>query len=167
MTVRFAGIGLVGVAVLLAGAAGPARAGFTATTELLGDNQVPPVVTTGFGSAAVVYDDVAGTLSVDLAYADLLGTPAAAHIHVGAKDANGPVVIEFDGFPTTTSGVYSNVFTDADLTGAGGITTLAELAGQIAAGNTYINIHTSFSPRGEIRGQLAAAVPAPPAVVLA
>jgi hypothetical protein len=113
---------------------------------LSGNQSVPVNVTTAFGSATVTVDDVADTVSVILSWTGLIGgPPSAAHIHCCvAVDANGPVVIPFTGFPTTTSGTYSNTFT--------GISA-ANIAG-IEAGLAYINIHNAIFPGGEIRGDI-------------
>jgi hypothetical protein len=73
----------------------------------------------------------------------------------------------FAGFPLgVTSGAYDNTldltlassYNPAFVTANGGTPTSAEaalLAG-IAAGNSYLNIHTSVVPGGEIRGFLVA-----------
>jgi hypothetical protein len=121
---------------------------------LSGTESVPVNVTTAFGSATVTVDDVADTVGVVLSWTGLIGgDPSAAHIHCCvATNANGPVVIPFTGFPTTTSGTYSNTFTGVSA---------ANIAG-IEAGLAYINIHNAVFPGGEIRGDiLAAPVPEP------
>jgi hypothetical protein len=121
---------------------------------LSGSQSVPVNVTTAFGSATVTVDDVADTVAVALSWTGLTGgNPSAAHIHCCvATNANGPVVIPFTDFPTTTSGTYSNTFT--------GVST-ANIAG-IEAGLAYINIHNAVFPGGEIRGDiLASPVPEP------
>jgi hypothetical protein len=120
---------------------------------LSGTESVPVNASTATGAATVTVDDVADTVSVVLSFTGLIGGPAsAAHIHCCvATNANGPVVIPFTGFPTTTSGTYSNTFT--------GISP-AIIAG-IEAGLAYINIHDAVFPGGEIRGDILASVPEP------
>ena len=112
---------------------------------------MPQNVTPAFGTVNAVLDDVLDTLSVTLTFTGLTGGNAsAAHIHCCVQiTANGPVVIPFTGFPSATSGTYSNTFT--------GISA-ANIAG-IEGGLAYVNIHDAAFPGGEIRGQLVAAVP--------
>ena len=119
--------------------------------DLLGTNSVPANASSAFGTADVVLDDLLGTLSLTLTFSGLIGGPAvAAHIHCCvASNANGPVVIPFTGFPSATSGTYSNTFTGISQTNIDGI----------EAGLSYVNIHNVTFPGGEIRGQLLAAVP--------
>jgi len=127
--------------------------------DLSGTQSVPANASTAFGSATVTVDDVADTVGVVLSFSNLTGgTAGAAHIHCCvATDANGPVVIPFTGFPATTSGTYSNLFTGVSA---------ANIAG-IEAGLAYINIHNTVFPGGEIRANiLAAPVPEPSSVAL-
>src|ERR1700682_5577251 len=114
-----------------------------------GTESVPANASTGFGSATVTVDDVLDTVGVVLSFTGLTGGNAtAAHIHCCvATNANGPVVIPFAGFPNTTSGTYSNLFTGVSA---------ANIAG-IEAGLAYINIHDGSFPGGEIRGNIPSA----------
>src|SRR5882724_4826682 len=79
---------------------------------LSGLQAVPGNASTGFGSATVTVDDILDTVFVSMSFSGLTGGNAtAAHIHCCvATNANGPVVIPFTGFPTTTSGTYTNTF---------------------------------------------------------
>jgi hypothetical protein len=131
----------------------------TYNVTLDGSQSVPVNVTSAFGSATVVVDDVADSVSVVLSFTGLTGGNAsAAHIHCCvAPNANGPVVIPFPGFPATTSGTYSNTFTGVSA---------ANIAG-IENGLAYINIHNGVFPGGEIRGDiLATSAPEPASLVL-
>jgi hypothetical protein len=127
---------------------------------LSGTESVPVNVTTALGTATVTLDDVLDTIAVSLNYTGLTGgNPSAAHIHCCVlPNANGPVVIPFSGFPTTTSGTYSNTFTGVSV---------ANITG-IEAGLAYINIHNTVFPGGEIRGDIlpANAVPEPTSAAL-
>jgi hypothetical protein len=126
---------------------------------LSGTESVPANASTAAGSATVTVDDVLDTVGVVLSFTGLTGGNAtAAHIHCCvATNANGPVVIPFVGFPNTTSGTYSNLFTGVSV---------ANIAG-IEAGLAYINIHDAVFPGGEIRGDiLAASVPEPGSLAL-
>jgi len=120
---------------------------------LSGTESVPANASTATGSATVTVDDVANTVGVVMSFTGLTGGNAsAAHIHCCvATTANGPVVIPFAGFPSATSGTYSNLFTGVSA---------ANIAG-IEAGLAYINIHNSVFPGGEIRGDILTPVPEP------
>ena len=63
------------------------------------------------------------------------------------------------GFPLAMAGTYDNTFTS----GFSGTHTFASLLANAEAGLTYLNVHTSTFPRGEIRGQL---VPEPGSLAL-
>jgi CHRD domain len=161
-------------AALLAAAtvtAGP----ITYFATLDGASESPSNASPGTGSAEVIIDTVANTLSVFVTFSDLLGTTTASHIHccTAVPDSGtagvATVTPTFTGFPLgVSSGTYDHVYdltlatsyNAAFVTANGGTTAGAEaaLAAGMAAGEAYLNIHTSFSPGGEIRGFL---VPAP------
>lgn len=146
-----------------------------------GPSESPPNFSPGIGSATVDYDNTAHTLKVHVDFSGLLGTSTAAHIHSAtASPFTGVAGVatttpSFSGFPSgVTSGTYDNTL---DLTSAsswnpsfvtanGGTTAAAEaaLASGFAAGKSYLDIHTTVVPGGEIRGFL---VPVPEPASLA
>jgi CHRD domain len=146
----------------------------TYTADLTGPGESPPNASPGTGFATVITDDVANTLFVDVTFSGLLGTTTASHIHccILPPGATGvaTTVPTFAGFPLgVTSGAYTNTldltlassYNPAFVTANGGTTASAEaalLAG-LAAGEAYLNIHSSVVPGGEIRGFLE--VPGP------
>jgi len=144
----------IALPVFLATASNAASAGiFIYTGALNGAASVPANGSTATGSYTVTVDDVLNTVAVSLTFSGLTGGPAtAAHIHCCvAANANGPVVIPFTGFPSATSGTYSNTFTAVSVANIQGIKN----------GLAYINIHNAVFPGGEIRGQINAGVPEP------
>jgi hypothetical protein len=129
-----------------------ARAAETFTASLDDANSVPPIAGNGTGSATVTISDDGQSVSWDVTWSGLTGDPGAAHIHIGAADANGPVMIPFE--PVTATGT-TGTFNASAYTGGDGLP--ADWAGALAAiraGNTYVNVHTAANPGGEIRGQL-------------
>lgn len=140
------------------------------TAALSGAVEAPPNASPGTGFTTVTYNSTAQTLRVEVSYSGLLAGVTAAHIHgptatphSGTAGVATPVPT-FPGFPSGTSGAYDVTF---DLTEAsswnpafvannGGTLAGAEsaLAAALLAETTYLNIHTSDFPGGEIRGFL-------------
>lgn len=154
------------------------------TTHLTGANESPANTSTGTGDATVNFDLLTHTLSIDLSFSGLSATTTASHIHCCVPPAVAPVATQvpsFTAFPLgVTSGNYSHTFNTLDsatwnptfVLANGGNTAGAEaaLAAGLTAGTSYLNIHTTAFPAGEIRGFLTAAttgqVPEPPAIAL-
>jgi len=148
----------------------------TYDVTLTGPGEAPPNASPGTGFAVITIDTTANTLNiVSDTFSGLLGTTTASHIQcctalpgVGTAGA-ATQTPSFSGFPLgVTSGSYSMLFdmTQAStwdpsfITANGGTAAGAEaaLAAGAAAGDAYLNIHTTVFPGGEIRGFL---VPAP------
>jgi hypothetical protein len=154
---------------------------YTYIANLDGPNEFPSNASPGTGFAKVVYDSASHFMDVHVDFSGLLGTTTASHIH-------GPTALPFAGtagvmtqtptfagFPLgATSGTYDHSFdltlasswNPAFISVSGGTpaTAEAEFAAALADGKTYLNIHSTFRPGGEIRGFL---VPVPlPATML-
>jgi hypothetical protein len=173
---------LIGTALLL-----PARAAYaipiTFVATLSGANEIPPNGSPATGSAKVVLDPAAHTIQINVTFAGLTAPNIAAHIHCCLLFPFDPVnvgvattVPAFPGFPTgVTSGTYSSAvlsltdpgtYNPAFVTLEGGIAAAeAALVAGIENSETYLNIHTTPFPGGEIRGFLVAA-PAPSTLLL-
>jgi hypothetical protein len=155
---------------------------FSATLD--GSQENPPVATTGTGTGTAIYDPMTQMLNVDVNFSGLMGDTTNAHIHCCAADAsmNAGVAVHFvpHGFPLgVTSGSFSHQFDlsmassyDAGyLAASGGTAALARdrLLDAMRTGVAnnmniaYFNIHTSFRPGGEIRGNI---VPEPAALLM-
>ena len=149
------------------------------STTLSGANEVPPVVSPGTGQVLASLDAAANTLFLNVTFSGLLANTSAAHIHccapLGTNAAVATTVPAFPGFPLgVTSGSYLQTLNLADaasynpvfITNNGGTVASAEavLIAGLLAGNTYLNIHTTLNPGGEIRGQLR--VPEPASLLL-
>jgi hypothetical protein len=132
----------------------------TLTATLSGGEETPaPGVLTGAaGSARVFVDTVNEELTVTLTVVNLPAATTAGHIHIAPAGIAGPVVLDFP-IPTGRTGDLSLSFR----VGASsfrpqpqiGIATIADAIQSIVNGNSYVNIHTSANPAGEIRGQLS------------
>jgi len=134
-----------------------------------GPSEAPPNASPGLGIASVDVDLVAHTLAINLSFSGLTGTTTACHIHAPTAVAlTGTASVAtttpfFVGFPTgVTNGLMSIVldqtlstsYNAPFITANGGTTASAEaaLAGYIAAGRAYLNVHSSTFGGGEIRG---------------
>jgi hypothetical protein len=131
-------------------------------THLTGNEEVPPVDTRAQGQAIFQLSKDGTELSFKLIVANIQNV-TQAHIHLGAFGVNGPVVVWLypAGPPAQLiPGRFQGVLAEGVITEA--TTLFGPLAGQslsdlldaIRAGNTYVNVHTSQFPPGEIRGQI-------------
>ncbi len=120
----------------------------------------------------------------DVTFSGLLAPDVAAHIHCCLPSPFDPInvgvattVPAFPGFPLgVTSGFYSSAvlslmdlgtYNPAFVTLKGGLAGAeAALVTGIENGETYLNIHTTLFPGGEIRGFLVPAVPEPSTFLL-
>ena len=158
----------VGLACLLLSALSHA-ATISTTTTLAGANENPANGSTATGSSFVVLDTTTHQLRVAASFSGLSANTTAAHIHCcTSPPANVGVATTmpaFAGFPLgVTSGSFDQTYDTAQastwnpafVTNNGGTTAGAEaaLAVGLAAGQAYVNVHTSTYPAGEIRGFL-------------
>ena len=120
------------------------------STTLSGTNEVPANSSTATGSVNGTVNQETGILSLNIMYsdsaasdstaADSLFSPTAWHIHKGAADTTGAVVIDF-GTTFSTPFAFKDTLSEQQLA-------------DLKAGLYYVNIHTAKYPNGEIRGQL-------------
>ncbi len=155
----------------------------TYVADLTGAAEAPANGSPGTGHAIVVIDSVAHTMNVNIVFSGLIGLTTASHIHcctavpgVGTATV-ATVTPTFTGFPGgVSSGTYDHLFDltlssswrPGFITDHGGTTATAEAAleAAMAAGETYLNIHTNVFTGGEIRGFLQR-VPEPASLSLA
>lgn len=168
-----AGLAFASLVVLgLASPAGAVPVLFSA--NLNGANESPPNGSAGTGTALVTFDLTADTMRVQVNFSGLTTGNTAAHIHCcTASPLTGTagvatVTPTFTGFPGgVTSGTYDHTFdmllassyNSAFIASAFDPTHDAAGAEQalfdaMLAGETYLNIHTTTVPGGEIRGFL-------------
>jgi hypothetical protein len=142
---------------------------------LSGSNEVPPTGSPGTGFAIVTVDTSLQTMEVNVTFSGLLSPDTASHIHCciapGGNAGVATTTPTFPGFPLgVTAGSYDQTFdmtlassyNPAFVTAEGSVAAAeAALFAGIAAGDAYLNIHTSLDPGGEIRGFLEVATPEP------
>ena len=157
---------LVAVALALPLAA-QARHNFL--TFLTGYEEVPSVSTAAEGVFQARTSDDGMTFEYALAYEGLQGSVTQAHIHFASRHVNGPIVVWLCGTaanpgPAGTqtcpqSGTVRGAIGFAQVLAAPATQQLAageiqELIRAMRAGAAYVNVHTTISPGGEIRGQI-------------
>ena len=152
-------LAIAGLFVLLVSAAQAQAQTITFNAALHGGGEVPtPVLTAAAGTAVVTWNTAtkAGTYRVEV-YNMPSGT-TASHIHVGASNVAGPVVINF----TVPAGGISNDFVLSGTFGCSdvqprqpqGLNSCEDFEQALLLNNTYVNVHSQVNGGGEIRGQL-------------
>ena len=131
-------VGMAAAAMLVAGCAGMGG-GDSASVNLTGAEQNPPVTTSasGKGSFKVSSDK---TITGSVTTTGMTGT--VAHIHTAAKGSNGPVTIPLTKTGDNVWSVPPNTkLTDAQYE-------------DFKAGRLYVNVHSAQHKPGEIRAQI-------------
>ena len=114
------------------------------------------------GNAVFMFKDDGSSMKYKLVI-NGLDNVLMAHIHVAeTPGGNGPIVLWLypdapppSLIPGTFNGLLgSRTVTSADLTGAVGIASFADLVTAIDQGLAYVNVHTTAFPGGEIRGDI-------------
>lgn len=125
----------------------------TYTISLTQAQEVPtPKTTTASGSAEIIV--FPESIEFQVFGASMTGI-TMAHIHSGAPGVVGPVVVTLF-LPSAPTGAVNGMFASGTFT-AGNLpagVTLASLKTLLLSGNSYVNVHTSVNPTGEIRGQI-------------
>jgi hypothetical protein len=137
--------------------------------KLSGYQEVPALSTTGHGKFRASIDKQHNEIRYVLTYSGLETAATQSHIHFENKTNNGPIVVFLctnlgNGPPGTQAcpangGTISGTIRPADVGGGASAQGLAagefdELVRAIKAGATYVNVHSTGRPGGEIRAQL-------------
>lgn len=107
--------------------------------DLSGAMEVPANTSTASGRGEFVVDTASDTLSFDLSFSGLTGMETATHIHGPA--AAGATAGALFTLPTGTPKIGVWHYDPA-------------LEADILEGRTYVNVHSTMFPAGEIRGQI-------------
>jgi hypothetical protein len=151
MLILIAGLGFTGLA------AGDEL--FKAT--LIGDQEVPPVVTDTAGKVFIMLNKDETALEFHLHVSDGVRIQQS-HIHCAPAGVNGPIVVFLAGLHAAGLNIDGKWISNATITNTSIINTacgatVSALAQSMRNGNTYVNVHSVAHPGGEIRGQLAPA----------
>lgn len=141
----------------------PAGAGNDRTfnAHLTGGQETVPVDTNAQGQAMFKLSKDGESLAFKLVAANIEDV-LMAHIHLAPAGSNGNIVVWLypDGPPPQLiEGRFSGVLAEGVITADDLVNDLAgqdlsALLDAIQAGNTYVNVHTTANPGGEIRGQI-------------
>jgi hypothetical protein len=134
---------------------------------------IPAISTTGNGTFVARINQDESEITYTLSYDDLEGQVTQSHIHFGQRSTAGGISVwlcQTAGTPApaavaattpmcpTPGGSVSGVLTAASVIGpaAAGIEpgAFGELVDAIRAGATYVNVHSTKWPGGEIRSQI-------------
>jgi hypothetical protein len=130
--------------------------------RLKGKNETPLTVTTASGTLQLTVNDADNLVHFVLTYSGIQTPVMFAHIHVGQPNVAGGVTVFFCGGggrdACPQEGTVEGDFSDSDVLplatqqlAAGDLATLLKA---IRAQQTYVNVHSTTSPGGEIRGQI-------------
>lgn len=143
--------------------------------QLVGVNEVPSVSTGASGEFKAQINNHENAIDWELSYDGLEGAVQQAHIHFGQRHVNGGITVFLctnlgngpagiqpcPASPATITGTImaADVSPNIPATAAArtqGINTeeLEELVRAIRAGATYVNVHSTTWPGGEIRDQI-------------
>jgi hypothetical protein len=143
--------------------AGDTSKKFFKADELTGYQETPGVSSNGFGEFEATVNDETQTITYTETYGGLDAPAVQSHIHFGNRFDAGGVSAFLCGGGTKppcppTGGTITGVITAADVIGPAvqGIEpgSIAELIRAMRAGETYVNVHTTKFPGGEIRAQV-------------
>jgi hypothetical protein len=136
--------------------------------DLSGDEEVPAVFSAGKGDLRLLVYPGRNTIAYELTYGGLSAAVTQAHIHFGQPAVNGAISVFLCSNlgngpagtqPCPNSGTISGLITADQVVnnaaaqgiGAGNIDALIDVLREQL---TYVNVHTSAFPGGEIRGQI-------------
>lgn len=137
--------------------------------DLSGDEEVPVVSTPAKGQLRLLVYPDGNSIGYELSYSGLQADITQAHIHLGQPSVNGAISVYLcsnlpnppantPACPGPRTGTVSGVLSMASVIGpdAQGIAPgqIDRLIDALRERLTYVNVHTTRSPGGEIRGQI-------------
>ena len=123
-------------------------------------SEVPPPALDGASPSGSADFTVNGTsVAYKLNASGLTSAPVAAHIHLGAPGAAGPVIVPLTVAAGPSAGTASGEgsFDASGVKGKkpdGSAMTLDDVLAAMRSGGTYVNVHTANNKPGEVRGQI-------------
>jgi len=164
------GVAIVGIVALGIGTVAAAHGNNQRFDEqLTGYEEVPALSTPGNGTFRAFVDKSAQEIDWQLRFGDLETDATQAHIHFENPTNAGPIVVflctNLGNGPAgtqpcpTAGGTISGTIRPADITNLAAADGIAagefdEFVQAMRAGATYVNVHSTGHPSGEIRAQL-------------
>ena len=143
---------------------------------LVGYEEVPVVVTTASGEFKAQINDAESEVAYSLSYSNLEGAVQQAHIHLGQKGVNGGITVFLcsnlgngpagtqpcPAPPATITGVITAVDVSPNIPATAAARAQGLEPGEfddfldaLRAGKTYVNVHSTKFPGGEVRSQIS------------
>jgi hypothetical protein len=142
----------------------------TLRAKLKADNEIPIVISNATGEFRGKVNFDTQTIEYEVSWDGLEGTVTQSHIHAAQPFANGGIFIWLcqtgqaaapagtPACPTSLPAVVTGTIEAADIVAPAGQSiaaqSFADAIAAIAGGNAYVNVHSTVSPGGEIRGQV-------------
>ena len=154
--------------------------GFASIKELLTGYEEVPSVSTGASGEFTAKIRKDSTIDWQLSYSDLEGAVQQSHIHLGQPGVNGGITVFLctnlgngpagtqpcPAPPATISGTIAMADVSPNIPATAGARTqglntgeIDELLAAMRAGATYVNIHSTTWPGGEVRSQIEPGLP--------
>ena len=154
--------------------------GFINIKELLTGYEEVPSVSTGASGEFNARIRKDSTIDWELSYSDLEGAVQQAHIHLGQAGVNGGITVFLctnlgngpagtqpcPAPPATIRGTIATADVSPNIPATAGARTqglntgeMDELVAAMRAGATYVNVHTTTWPGGEVRSQIENGTP--------
>lgn len=119
------------------------------STFLTGSAEVPPVATAATGTMTLTLQGQSGSWVLN--GQNFSSNVTAAHIHGPAGvGVNAGIIVTLSGAQPSNSISSTGTFGPANVTGM----TWDTFVTHVRNGMTYVNVHTTTNPGGEVRGQL-------------
>lgn len=147
-------------------ASGASALTYDITASLDGAQETPPVATPGTGTLTGTYDSDTNILLWSGTFSDLIGTTTDAHFHGPAAVGVGPAGVR-EAMTAASGDTFPIGVSSGSFSGSASATISESDELELLGGLWYVNIHSTFRPGGEIRGQVyAVAVPEPAMLAL-
>lgn len=141
--------------------AGAYSAEFIFSGYLWEGEEVPPTGSPATGSFGATLDDQTWVISGNMLISNLTSNLTGAHIHEGAVGQNGPVRFDLLANATSIDTFGNHIVVHYSGVIPGTQAQKEDLLNKMLNEMTYVNIHSSNFPVGEIRGQIFCIVPEP------
>lgn len=132
------------------GQIGPAQM----VANLSGGAVVPANTSTATGTAVLVLNGPQSAVAVQMT--DTVSSPTALLIHADIATSNGPIIFDLGSAAGSLVSPLSATLTASNLVAQPlkGVNTFADAVDALLSGVTYVDVDSTGSPSGEIRGQI-------------